>query len=116
MRESIGGVTAEGAGRCGFPCRAPAEWATVACGRLDFGGFFRERALWQSPWAIRAYRGLRRLAERAGFQVVLKTFYSPIPELDRLPPGWFERVGELPGLDLGLDRQLALLRQRLAAP
>src|SRR4051812_15973402 len=86
----------------------------LACRDLDFGGFFRERRLYESPWAIRGYRGLRRVAERVGFQVVLKTFYSPIPELDRLPPGWFERVSELPGVDLGLDRQLGFARERLA--
>jgi len=51
-----------------------------------------------------------------GFQVVLKTFYSPIPQLERLPPGWFERVSELPGIDLGLDRQLSWARDRLAEP
>jgi Methyltransferase domain len=83
---------------------------------LDFGGFFRERRLYQSRWAIRGYRALRRVAERAGLQVVLKTFYSPIPELDKLPPGFFARVGELPGIDLDLDRQLVFLRERLAGP
>jgi hypothetical protein len=83
---------------------------------LDFGGFFRERRLYESSWAVRGYRLLRRAAERAGFQVVLKTFYSPIPELDKLPPGWFERVSDLPGIDLRLDRQLELLRERLGAP
>ena len=82
---------------------------------MDFGGFFRERRLYERPWAVRGYRGVRRIAERAGVQVVLKTFYSPIPELDRLPPGWFVRVGELPGIDLDLDRQLAFARE-LAGP
>ena len=83
---------------------------------MDFGGFFRERRFYESPLAIRAYRALRAVAARLGFHVVLKTFYSPIPELDRLPPGWFEREAALPGLELGLDRQLELLEQRLAGP
>jgi len=87
----------------------------LACRGLDFGGFFRERALYEKPWAIRGYRGLRRLAERAGVQFVLKTFYSPIPELERLPPGWFDRIGELPGVDLDLERQLAFAGE-LAVP
>lgn len=83
---------------------------------MDFGGFFRDRRLYERPAAVRAYRGLRSLTSRAGLHVVLKTFYSPIPELDRLPPGWFDRRSQLPGMDLGLDRQAMLLRERLAGP
>ena len=83
---------------------------------MDFGGFFRERRFYESPLAVKGYRLLRRGAARAGFQVVLKTFYSPIPELDRLPPGWFEREAQTPGLDLRLDAQLERLRTELAGP
>jgi hypothetical protein len=83
---------------------------------VDFGGFFRQRRFYESPWAVRAYGALRRGAEAVGLQVVLKTFYSPIPELGRLPPDWWERVDELPGIDLALDRQLEFVAQRLAAP
>ena len=83
---------------------------------MDLGGFFRSRRFYESAWAIKGYRGLRALAERAGFQVVLKTFYSPIPDVAALPPGFFERVAELPGIDLGLDRQLAFVRDTLAGP
>jgi hypothetical protein len=83
---------------------------------LDLGGFFRSRRFYESPWAVKGYRGLRALAERVGFQVVLKTFYSPIPDLAALPPGFFERVAELPGIDLDLDRQLAFVRETLAGP
>jgi predicted O-methyltransferase YrrM len=83
---------------------------------MDFGGLFRERRFYESPLAIRGYKALRAAAEKVGFQVVLKTFYSPIPDLAGLPPGWWERVAELPGLDLDLDRQLAWVRERLAGP
>ena len=96
------------------PARTPAD-ASIAAS-MDLGSFFRKRRFYESPWAIRGYRALRAGAERLGFQVVLKTFYSPIPDLDGLPPGWFDRASELPGVDLGLDRQLALLEQRLAGP
>ena len=81
---------------------------------MDFGGFFRERAFYERPWAVAAYRGLRRAAERVGLQVVLKTFYSPIPELDRLPPGTFDRISALPGIAWDLDAQLAFVQDRLA--
>src|SRR6476661_9154746 len=83
---------------------------------MDFGGFFRERKFYESPVAVRGYRLLRRGASRVGFQVVLKTFYSPIPEVDRLPAGWFDREAPTPGLDLRLDAQLERLRGELAAP
>jgi predicted O-methyltransferase YrrM len=83
---------------------------------MELGAFLRERGLYGSPRAVGAYRRLRRAAERVGLQVVLKTFYSPIPDLDRLPAGWFERPAELPGVDLRLDAQLAFLRERLAEP
>jgi predicted O-methyltransferase YrrM len=83
---------------------------------MDFGGFFRERRFYESPVAVKGYRLLRSAAARAGFQVVLKTFYSPIPELDRLPAGWFDREAETPGVDLRLDAQLDRLRDELAAP
>ena len=83
---------------------------------MDFGGYLRERGLYRSSIAVKLYRALRVVAARLGLQVVLKTFYSPIPELDRLPPGTFERVSDLPGIDLRLEDQLAFLEQRLAEP
>ncbi len=83
---------------------------------MDLGALLRRRRLYDSPAAVGAYRRLRTAAERVGFQVVLKTFYSPIPELDKLPEGWWDRVAELPGIDLGLDRQVAFLAERLAGP
>lgn len=83
---------------------------------MDFGGFFRERKFYESPAAIQAYRGLRRGAARAGFDVVLKTFYSPIPDLEGLPGDFFERAAPLPGIDLALDRQLEFVETRLAQP
>jgi hypothetical protein len=83
---------------------------------MNFGGFFRERNFYESRIAIRSYRALRRLAARAGLDVVLKTFYSPIPDLHQLGAGAFDRRSALPGIDLDLDRQLALVAERLAEP
>jgi len=80
---------------------------------MRFGGLFRERSFYQSPAARAAYRGLRRGFSKAGLQVVLKTFYSPIPELDELPPGTFERRSELPAIGWDVDAQLQLVRDRL---
>ena len=82
---------------------------------MRFGGFFRERALYTRPWAIRLYRNLRRAASAAGFHLVLKTFYSPIPSLEELPPGTLERVSPLSGVRFDLDAQLAWVRDEIAA-
>jgi hypothetical protein len=83
---------------------------------MRFGGLFRERPLYQSQVAIRAYRALRAIASKAGFDIVLKTFYSPVPHLDELLPGTFDRVSELSGLAWELDGQLTFIRERLAEP
>ena len=56
---------------------------------MDLGAFLRARRFEQSPVAIRAYGALRSIASRLGFQVVLKTFYSPIPDLGTLPADTF---------------------------
>ena len=77
---------------------------------MRFGGLFRERSFYQSRAARGAYRGLRRGFAKAGLDVVVKTFYSPIPDLDQLPPGTFERRAELPGVAFDLERQLEYVR------
>ncbi|MDQ3850917.1 MAG: class I SAM-dependent methyltransferase [Actinomycetota bacterium] len=79
---------------------------------MNIGAYLRERRFHESATAVAAYRGLRRGASKAGFQVVLKTFYSPIPELAELPAGIFERRSQLPGVRFDLDAQLAFLRDR----
>jgi hypothetical protein len=77
---------------------------------MRFGGLFRERNFYQSRAAKTAYRGLRRGFAKVGLDVVVKTFYSPIPDLDQLPPGTFSRRSELPGTGWDLDRQLEFVR------
>lgn len=73
---------------------------------MDLGAFLRARRFYESPAAIRAYGALRSVASRLGFQVVLKTFYSPIPDLATLPPDTFDREVGLPGIEWDLDAQL----------
>lgn len=81
---------------------------------MRFGGFFRSHDLYAQPWAVRAYRAGRRAAAAAGFDVVLRTFYSPIPALDELSPGALERRSELAGIEFDLDAQLAWIERTLA--
>jgi hypothetical protein len=83
---------------------------------VQLGALLRNPSIYRSRLAVRGYRLLRRGAERAGLQVVARTFYSPIPELAALPPGVFERRSELAGLDLDLDAQLRWLQTELAGP
>jgi hypothetical protein len=78
---------------------------------MDLGAYLRARRFYESPAAVRAYGALRGVAARLGFQVVLKTFYSPIPDLAALPPDTFDRASELPGIEFDLDAQLGRLAE-----
>ena len=77
---------------------------------MRFGGLFRERSFHQSRVARAGYRGLRRGAAKVGFDIVLKTFYSPIPDLGSLPDETFARRSELPAIRWELDEQLEHMR------
>ena len=78
-------------------------------------GAFRDRRVYESGAATAAYRGLRRGAARIGLDVVARTFYSPVPNLERLPTGTFDRVSDLPGIAWDLDVQLAFVRAEVAS-
>ena len=58
---------------------------------------------------------LRALLARLGLQVVLKTFYSPIPDFATLSDATWERRSDLDGIRFDLDEQLAFL-VRLCGP
>ncbi|MEA2383973.1 MAG: hypothetical protein QOH72_3944 [Solirubrobacteraceae bacterium] len=95
------------AARFAAPRRSRIDEASTA---MKFGGLFRERNFYQSRAAKSAYRGLRRGFAKVGLDVVMKTFYSPIPDLAQLPAGTFTRRSELPGTGWDLDRQLEFVR------
>lgn len=78
------------------------------------GSEVRRRRLWESGAAVKGYRAARRAAERVGLQVVLKTYYSPIPDLSLLPADWWERRDPLNGIAFDLDRQLEFVDEHLA--
>jgi hypothetical protein len=63
----------------------------------------------ESRLVIGAYRQLRSLLARLGLQVVVKTFYSPIPDLAALPDPTWERRNDLAGIRLDLDAPLGFL-------
>ncbi len=77
------------------------------------GSSIRRRRLWSSSAAVRAYGLARRAAERVGLQLVLKTYYSPIPDLAQLPADVWEARDELRGLAFDLDAQMAFVESDL---
>jgi Methyltransferase domain len=79
------------------------------------GSTIRRRRLWASPVAVRAYALARRVAERAGLQLVIKTYYSPIPDLSTLPAGVWDEPDPLRGMEFDLDVQIERLEDRLSA-
>jgi Methyltransferase domain len=85
--------------------------ATLRSGQ---GSSIRRRRLWESRAAVRAYRALRTVAERFGLQIVLKTYYSPIPDLALLPESTWETASAMAGVAFDLDAQAAFLLEQLA--
>jgi Methyltransferase domain len=77
---------------------------------------FRDRSLHERRVAILGYRGMRAAAAKAGIDLLLRTFYSPVPHLDELRPGTFDRVSELPGVCWDLDSQVRFVDEQLARP
>jgi hypothetical protein len=61
----------------------------------------------------RAFLAGRRIAARAGLDVVRRTYYSPIPRTEGLDPDYWTTPRPLPGIDLGLERQQQLVEQQL---
>jgi hypothetical protein len=66
---------------------------------------------WLGRQLLIARKGTYARLERAGWHVTRNHYYSPVPDVGRLPPATWERASELPGLDLRVDAQLQLLRE-----
>jgi hypothetical protein len=70
-------------------------------------------AAFRARHALAEYRMLRRVASRAGYDLVKSGYYSPVPDLDALP-GWvWSEPVEMPGLAWDLPAQLAYVEQEL---
>jgi len=81
---------------------------------LDRGAAIRRRRLWERRAAVRAYSLARAAAERVGLQIVVKTFYSPIPDLRTVPLEVFTQPDPMWGIELDLDAQIGLLETELS--
>lgn len=77
------------------------------------GSIIRSRRLWNSKLAVAGYGLARRAAERVGLQLVLKTYYSPIPDLSVLPERIWEEADPMRGVEIDLDTQIQRLSERL---
>lgn len=66
--------------------------------------------------AVKGYGFARRAAERLGVQVVLKTYYSPIPDLANLPAGVWDTRDPLRGISFDLDAQMEFVERELSGP
>ncbi len=51
---------------------------------------------------------------RGGYDIVPRNYYSPVPNLDWLPDDIWKRRSALGGIDLGVDRAMALVEDELA--
>ncbi|HWE34665.1 MAG TPA: class I SAM-dependent methyltransferase [Solirubrobacteraceae bacterium] len=60
-------------------------------------------------------RALSKPARRLGFDLEIRTFYSPIPDLAFLDDEVFIRRSALPGIEFDVDAQLAFVERELAA-
>jgi hypothetical protein len=61
-----------------------------------------------------AEKTVRRALKLAGYDLVRRHFYSPIPVVDELPQGLWDGPSEMPGMDLRLAEALAFLGDPLA--
>lgn len=88
--------------------------ASIYCTVMDLGARLRTLRPDRSRYVVGAYRSSRRLAERVGIQFLVRSFYTPIPQLRGLSDAPWERQSPLAGIDLGLERQAAFLAGELA--
>lgn len=73
------------------------------------------RALWRARPLLARRLGLHVGLAR-NWDLVPRSFYSPIPRLEELSDADWERRSPLRGIELDLDPQLALLEGELSAP
>ena len=78
------------------------------------GTAIRRRRLWESRAAVRGYSLGRAIADRLSLQLMLKTYYSPIPDLRGLPTETWSEADPMRGIDFDLDAQVTFLKQDLA--
>lgn len=72
-------------------------------------------ACWYPAWAFGRWPSLgcgrpKRMFARRGFHLLQKHFYLPIPDENDLGDGFFDRLSEMPGVDMNVAAALSLLQ------
>jgi hypothetical protein len=80
----------------------------------DTGTAIRQRRLWESRAVVRAYSVVRKTAEYLGLQLMLKTYYSPIPDFRQLPAEIWDECDPVRGVNFDLDAQTDFLENDLS--
>jgi hypothetical protein len=80
----------------------------------DTGSEIRRRQLWKSRAVVRGYSLARAMAERCGLQFMVKTYYSPIPDLRGLSPATWSEADPMRGIGFDIDAQVAFLEAELS--
>jgi hypothetical protein len=57
---------------------------------------------------------LARPVRRAGFDLEVRSFYSPIPDVETIPEAFWGRRSSMPGIDFDLQRQIAYVERELS--
>jgi hypothetical protein len=60
------------------------------------------------------HRAVRWAATRLGYEVLWPSYYNGLPRFDELPPRYWERRSQMPGVDLDEARALDYLRSELS--
>lgn len=63
---------------------------------------------------MRGYAAVRGIGRAVGLDLVVRNFYSPMPDVAALTAADYERVSPLPGIDLRVDAAALLLTGELA--
>lgn len=80
----------------------------------NLGTAIRRRRIWESRAAVKGYAVGRAMADRIGLQVMLKTYYSPIPDLRDVPAEIWSKADPMRGITFDLDAQSEFLAQELS--
>jgi Methyltransferase domain len=68
-----------------------------------------------SAVGMRGYAGVRGIGRVLGLDLILRNFYSPVPDVAQLTAADYERVSPMHGVDLRLDAAAELLTADLSA-
>ncbi len=63
---------------------------------------------------MRGYAAARAAGRALGLDLVVRNFYSPVPDVAQLGPAHYERVSPMHGIDLRVEHAARLLTQELA--